>query len=253
MKNEAAIFMLAVQFLTRLPVPAATLYTPERLTSAVRYYPLVGLLIGSICAATFWALDLVFPTFLALILSMAIGILVTGAFHEDGLADTFDGIGGGQSRDQALSIMRDSRVGTYGALALILALLTKFAGLIALPSESVILALILAHSLSRLSSIIVIATSNYARTDGKAKPVAQGVTATSIIVGLMTGLVSLAIASTMLPAFALAAGLGGAAVGHVGMRLLFERKIGGYTGDTLGAVQQSSEIGFYLGLVACLS
>lgn len=250
MKNEAAIFLLAVQFLTRIPIATDQLHTPDRLEASTRYYPMVGLLLGVVCALTFWIGHLIFPTSLALALAIAMGFLLTGAFHEDGLADTFDGIGGGLNRAQALEIMKDSRLGTFGTLALIIALSVKFAGLFALPALWIIVGLIVAHTTSRLSSIIVIATSAYAREDGKAKPVAGGISRTGLGVAALTGIATLCAASWVLPAPAILAGLAGLTVGHICIRLFFERKLGGYTGDTLGAVQQISEIGFYLGLVA---
>jgi len=253
MSNQFASFLLAVQFLTRVPVPTGNIYTPERLNAAAGYYPLVGFMVGGLCAGVFWAFELIFPSALALVLAIALGLLLTGAFHEDGLADTFDGIGGGQDRDQALTIMKDSRLGTYGTLALVIALAIKFMSLIALPSFWILAALIVGHGLSRLSSVLVIATSRYARTAGKAKPVAEGLSATSLIIAVLTGLIGLVVAAQVLPFPAIAAGFIGLTAGHVGMRLLFERKLKGYTGDTLGAVQQASELGLYLGLLAWLS
>lgn len=253
MRNEVAIFLLAIQFLTRLPVPASDLYSPERLNATPRYYPLVGGLLGAMIAAVFWGLSQVLPTNLALVLTMTIGLLLTGAFHEDGLADTFDGIGGGHDRDTALTIMKDSRLGTYGTAALVMALALKFASLIALPDLWIIVALISGQCLSRLSSVLVIATSRYARTEGKAKPVAESLSGASLVVVVLTGIGAVAAAACFLPLSAIGVGLVGATAGHIGMRLLFERKLGGYTGDTLGAVQQASEMGFYLGLVAWLS
>lgn len=252
MKREFVIFCLAVQFLTRIPIPAQVEYTPSRFTASVRYYPLVGALVGAICALIYWLSHQVFPSPLAIIIAVASGMLITGAFHEDGLADTFDGIGGGMSRDRALEIMRDSRLGTYGSMALIMAILIKLASLILLPDLWVIVSLTAAHSVSRLSSVLVIATSTYARSDGKAKPVAQGVSATGLTVALLTGIAALVGVALVLPLTAMLAGLTGLVVGHMGMRLMYDRKLGGYTGDTLGAVQQASEIGFYLGLVAWL-
>lgn len=252
MKNEGAIFLLAVQFLTRIPVPAGAIYTPERLAASVRYYPAVGILVGLFCAAVFWGTRAIYPDDIALALSITAGLLITGAFHEDGLADTFDGIGGGQDRAQALSIMRDSRLGTYGTSALVIALALKFLSLGELPENWVVVALIAGHGVSRASSVVVIATSNYAQTTGKAKPVADRISTSGLCVVLTTGLAGLGFAAIVFPLEILASGCAGLILGHVAMRLFFERKLNGYTGDTLGAVQQASEIGFYLGLAAWL-
>ena len=142
MKSEGASFLLAVQFLTRLPVDTAKLYSPNRMANAIRYYPLVGGLVGGASAGVFLLADTVFPAALSVLFAMAAGLLITGAFHEDGLADTFDGIGGGLTRETALQIMKDSRLGTYGTLALIIALAIKFAAMIAIPQTLIPLAFV---------------------------------------------------------------------------------------------------------------
>lgn len=254
LKNEWAILLLALQFLTRLPVPAARVFTEARLAATPRYYPLTGLLVGAVAVGVYGAAALAFPPLLAAILSTAATLLFTGAFHEDGLADTFDGVGGGVTRDRALEIMKDSRLGTYGAAALALALGLKVAALAALPLVFVLPALIAAHGLSRASAVLVIATSRYVRFEGKAKPVATGLGLGGLAVTLLSAaaiLSALAGPAAWPPGLILSA-LAGLALGHVALRLFFEPKLGGYTGDALGAVQQASEIGFYLGLVAWL-
>ncbi|WP_119165318.1 adenosylcobinamide-GDP ribazoletransferase [Algihabitans albus] len=252
LRIEARIFLLALQFLTRLPLPRDVGYTPERLAAATRYYPAVGLLVGGIAALVFLATVQVFPPLLALLLATVATLLVTGAFHEDGLADTFDGIGGGATREAALTIMKDSRIGTFGAVALGLVLATKVAALAALPLAAVALALIVGHGLSRLSSVFVIATSRYQRAEGTGKPTAEGISAAGLLCALLTGLAAVAVALVCLPGAALLCGLGGLLAGHLAIRLIFERKLGGYSGDTLGATQQVGEVAFYLGLAAWL-
>ncbi|MBX9751702.1 MAG: adenosylcobinamide-GDP ribazoletransferase [Roseococcus sp.] len=252
MREQWAILLLAVQFLTRLPVPASAGFTPERLTAATRYYPLVGALIGGLVAAAYALAAWIWPPSVAILLSIAASLLLTGAFHEDGLADMFDGVGGGLTRERALEIMKDSRIGTYGAAALMLALALKAATLTAMPPAAVILALVAGHGLSRFSAVLVIATSAYVRDHGTAKPVADGVSRESLCIAAATAVIlALALASGLGIAAALL-GLAGLALGHWGMRQVFERKLGGYTGDCLGAVQQGSELGLYLGLLAWL-
>lgn len=248
--DEAAAFVLALQFLTRLPTGADRLYTPRRMAASVRYFPLVGALVGAIIAAGFLAADALLPTPLAVLLAVALGLLVTGALHEDGLADSFDGLGGGWTREATLEIMRDSRLGTYGAAALLLALALKTGALIAAPAALIPMALVLGQGLSRLSSVLAIATSAYVRDHGTGKPVAAGVSAGGLAVAIGVGAALLGLGALFLSAAQLAAGLAGLALGHGLMRLAYERRLGGYTGDTLGAVQQTSEIGFYLGLLA---
>ena len=167
-------------------------------------------------------------------------------------ADVFDGVGGGLTRKRALEIMKDSRIGTYGAAALILALALKAATLAALPAEVVILALVAGHGLSRFSAVLVIATSAYVRDHGTAKPVAEGVSRESLLIaGAIALLLWLVLAAGLGPIAALL-GLAGLTLGHWAMRCVFERKLGGYTGDCLGAVQQGSELGLYLGILAWL-
>lgn len=254
LRNELAILLLAVQFLTRLPVPSARLFTDARLAATPRYYALIGILIGSLAAGIYWAAALVFPPFLAALLSTAATLLLTGAFHEDGLADTFDGVGGGLTRERALEIMKDSRIGTYGAAALIIALGLKIATLAALPLVFVLPALIAAHGLSRASAVVVIATSRYVRFEGKAKPVASALSPAGLAATLLTAstiIAALALLANWPPAAILCA-LAGLALGHIALRLFYAPKLGGYTGDALGAVQQASEMGFYLGLLAWL-
>lgn len=253
LRFEAAAFFFALQFLTRLPIPTGITFTPERFAAATRYYPLVGGLVGLLCAACYLGLVHVLPHMLAVVMTTAFGILLTGAFHEDGLADTFDGIGGGQTREAALEIMKDSRLGTYGTLAIGMTIAAKLAALSALPGMTVFTALIAAHAASRLSSLLALRTRTYQRAQGTAKPVANGISIAGLFAGTcFTAAWSLPLILTSgIDMFG--AGLTGLAAGHLSARAFYERKIGGYTGDTLGAVQQLSELGFYLGVVAWLS
>lgn len=175
---------------------------------------------------------------------------MTGALHEDGLADTFDGMGGGRTREKALDIMKDSRLGTYGALALILALALKAYSLMTIVPTLIPLTLLVGHSLSRLSTVLVIATSRYARKDGTGKSVSGRVSMANWVIALLTSAIVMAAWLALHQPLSLICGCAGLVVGHILMRLFFERKLEGYTGDNLGAVQQTSEIGFYLGLVA---
>ena len=252
MKGQVASFLLAIQFLTRLPVPGWFSYSEARMAASAAYYPLVGVLVGALCSAVFWGALLLFPPLVSVIIAIAAGLLLTGAFHEDGLADTFDGIGGGHTRETALEIMRDSRLGTYGTLALVAALGLKAATLTALPAHMLLFAFPAAHGLSRLSSVLTIATSRYVRTEGTGKPVARGLSLPSLLIAGVTGAAILLAWIYLLPVAPMLSGLVGLAIGHVAMRAFFEFKLKGYTGDTLGAVQQASEIGFYLGLLAWL-
>jgi adenosylcobinamide-GDP ribazoletransferase len=251
-REERAVFLLTVQFLTRLPVRDPALWSPERMAAIPRHFPLVGALVGVLMAAVWGLASLVWPPVLAALATVAFGLLLTGAFHEDGFADACDGLGGGATRARALEIMRDSRLGTYGAAGLGLMLSARVAALAALPWALVPAALVAGQALSRASAVAAIATGTYARDHGTAKPVQEGVDAGG---RRMVALVSLAVllgAGVWLPWGALAGGLAGLVLGHLAMRRAYMSKLGGYTGDCLGAVQQCSEIGFLLGLLACL-
>ncbi len=254
LRHELAVLTLAIQFLTRLPVPANWAYTPERFQASVRYYPLVGAMVGAIGAVTLVVALQTFNPLVAILMSMGVTLLATGAFHEDGLADVFDGVGGGQTRERKLEIMKDSRIGTYGAVALLIVLSLKWATLTTLAFDVKVVAAILiaGHCVSRLSALMVIATSEYAREEGKSKPVAVGVSSVGIVFGFATTGAIVAGAMWGAGAQMVLWGLVGVVVGHVLMRILYSRAIGGYTGDCLGGVQQFSEIGFYLGAAAWL-
>ena len=176
-------------------------------------------------------------------------VALTGAFHEDGLADTFDGVGGGTSKSRALEIMRDSRVGTYGTLAVVVALLLKIALLTELPARHIPTALILGHGISAIERAGAHSRALRARRGCEAScPRSQRQSTwvaviTAVVVTLLTWL---------LLGVPIIAAIGAMLVAHVLLRLWIEQKIGGYTGDTLGSIQQVSELGCYAGLAACL-
>lgn len=251
-RRELDALLLAVQFLTRWPVRVSGVFSEERLSAMVRYYPLVGALIGAFAGGVFWLAHLVFPMSLAVVLSTAASLLATGALHEDGFADVCDGLGG-TDREKTLAIMRDSRLGTYGVAGLGLMLATKTLALVALPSSIVPWLLIAAHAASRSSVVLVIATSQYVRDAGTATPITETPHPGSLLFALATGAaavggLSIAGAYSVIPV-----GLIGLAAGHLAMRRAYERRLGGYTGDCLGSVQQISELGMYLGVVGLMS
>lgn len=251
-RNELKTFLLATQFLTRLPVPVGNAYTKERFGESVRHYPLVGIFVGAIVAALYYAASFVWPQTVAILLSTAASLLLTGAFHEDGLADTFDGMGGGTTPQRALEIMKDSRIGTYGVVAVASVLALKVAALSFFTVTTAVITLIAAHGLSRLSSVLVISTSRYVRDDGSGKPIAIHIHARGLVYALATGALCVILMSMYLSLLTVIIGLFGAFAGHFTARRIFERKIDGYTGDCLGATQQLSEVGLYLGVLACL-
>ena len=248
-REETAVLLRAVQLLTRWPVRVSGVFSAERFAAATRYYALTGALIGAFAGAVYWLAHLVFPASLAVILSTAATLLATGAIHEDGLADTCDGLGGGATRERTLEIMRDSRLGTCGVAGLGLMLGTKVLALSALPSEAVPWLLVAAHAASRSSAVLVMATSTYVRGEGIAERLAGSIPLASVALALATGAAAVCVLLVVAPPIVLLAGIVGLAAGHLAMRAAYERKLGGYTGDCLGGVQQASEIGMYLGVL----
>ena len=187
---------------------------------------------------------LVFPQNVAVLISIAISLLLTGCFHEDGLADTCDGLGGGWTREQKLSIMKDSRIGTYGAAALWVSLTLKFVVLSQLINP--VLALLVAHPLSRIIPTVFIAAMSYVSDvdTSKAKPLAESGSGADTAIAIITGLIALMFINN--PFIILFVLLVLAGVAYV----FLKRQIGGFTGDALGAVQQVSELAIYLSLLA---
>ncbi len=250
--REWLLLRLACQMLTRLPAARGTDYTPALDASAVRYYPAVGIIVGLASGAAFAAAHDPFGPLPAAVLAIAASALLTGAMHEDGLADTADGIGGGASAERALEIMRDSRIGVYGMLALILVTAAKLFALATLSPWLGLAVLVAAHGLSRWSVVLVIATARYVRASGTASPVAGTVSPLSHLIAGGTAVACLALAGYAASPQAAAGILVGLACGHVAIRVAFQPKLKGYTGDCLGATQQVSQLGAYLGLLACL-
>ena len=246
------LFRLACQMLTRFPAARGVDYAPELDAAAVRYYPAVGILVGLAGGAVFAASYGLFGPFSAAVLSLAATALLTGAMHEDGLADTADGIGGGRTAERALAIMRDSRIGVYGVLALGLVLAARVFALAGLSPWTGFVILVAAHCLSRWSVMIVIATARYVRSSGTASPVAGPVSQISHSVAGGTALAGLMLVGLAASPVAALGALVGSICGHVAARAFFQPKLKGYTGDTLGATQQVSEVGAYFGLLACL-
>ena len=252
LREEATICATAVQLLTRLPTPATLNHGGPQLEESVRYFSLVGVLVGLISAIVYVAGSKFFDPLIGVLLALGAGILTTGAFHEDGLADTFDGVWGGTTRERALEIMRDSRLGSYGAIGLMIILALKVAGLSGMPALLIPVVLIAGHATSRFSMVVLMATSGYVRSDGLGSSVAGGAKRGSLTLAGLVAVVAL-LPLTVVGSVLLAIGaIVGLAVGHIGMRAVFERRIGGYTGDCLGATQQASEVGLYLGVLACL-
>jgi adenosylcobinamide-GDP ribazoletransferase len=253
LRAELPAIVLALQFLTRLPMPFEVDYTPEAARASPRWYPGAGVVIGLISGILYWGAAVFWPPLVAVLVAVAAGLIVTGGLHEDGFADACDGLGGIRPKESVLEIMRDSRIGTYGVLGLGLMLATKVAVLAELPVVAVPFVLIAGHAASRASMLWAMASSDYVRDSGAATTVAGGLDQRAIVTGFGTAAVVLVPLLFVLPLWSVVLGLAGLVAGHYAMRRRYEARLGGYTGDCLGAVQQCSEIGFYMGLLALLS
>lgn len=259
LRNEWRNFLLAVGFFTRIPVPSFTDFHEDNLNAAARYFPLVGIVVGMVGAGMYLAAVRYFPGNIAILLSMATTIYVTGAFHEDGLADSVDGLGGGWNREQILTIMQDSRLGTYGAAALFFILFTKYQLLNALSDYFLAFILVLGHALSRLSAVYVMASLSYAKPAGKAKPLATKVSVSDLAIATTLACLPVPFLYWNFSPFIFDAKdwllLGlycvvPMAVTWIWWRNKIKHWLGGYTGDCLGAMQQLTELAFYFGLLA---
>lgn len=236
--REIGHFFVGMMFLTRLPAPPDLNHAEGRLARAARYFTLIGVLIGLIGGGVFFFASHALSAPIAGGLAILTTIILTGALHEDGLADTADGLGGGSSREQALEIMRDSRLGTYGVCAVVFSIGLRVAALATLAPLEGMIAMIVAHAVSRGMLPPVLVSGANARTRGLASSVAGGVShaeagfaflaalAVAMIAGPVVGMISFTAA-------VIASGL---------LLVQLVRRLGGYTGDGLGAIQQASEI-----------
>jgi adenosylcobinamide-GDP ribazoletransferase len=257
MRHEWRLLCVALQYFTRLPVPNFAVFDPAWLSQSVRYFPVVGAIVGMIGAATLWLCAQVLPMPIAALLALAATVAITGAFHEDGLADSFDALGGHVSRERALAIMRDSRIGTYGAAALGLALLLRWQAIAALPLWPSMIALVCAHAAARAGAASLMATLTYVRLDddAKAKPVAQDLSVANLLATVCAGALPTALCSILFPTMMvpLCAGLIAIVAVRIACASWFRRRLGGYTGDTLGCCEQLGEIAFLLAVIAVSS
>jgi adenosylcobinamide-GDP ribazoletransferase len=256
MKHELRLFFIALQFFTRVPIPRWVGFEPAWLHACARHFPLVGCAIGAVAAAVLWAGHALFTPAVAVLLSMAASVMLTGAFHEDGWADTCDALGGAVSRERALVIMKDSRIGSYGAVGLVLMLGLKAAATLALPLASAMAAMLFAHTASRFAPVLLIRFLRYGGDieHAKAKPLAQQISLMGLSVAAGWVLL-LAIGLWAWNAawwLAVCASLVSAAVGVFLCARWFQKRLGGYTGDTLGAAQQLTEVLILLSWVASL-
>ena len=249
---EIKYFLVAVQFLTRIPVKSFDGFEPKWLDRSAKYFPLVGAFVGVIGGIVIAATTPILPQPLPMLFGMAAAIAATGAFHEDGLADTADGFGGGQTRAQRLEIMKDSRIGTYGTIVLVAMLAIKATALMQIGPIQMILAFVAAHAAARLATVVAVRAMPYAGDldAAKVKPLATAVSGgelgVAVILGLLPGLLLLSLTT-------LTISLVVACVASALLAFQAHRLIGGYTGDVLGAIEQVFETAFLVAAAAVIA
>lgn len=274
-------FLLAVQFFTRIPITGRLAdwvgYDADLLRASTGHFPGVGIVAGLVAAAAF-ALsqkllpDTAFTPLLSAVFCTIATVMLTGGFHEDGLADVADGLGGSFNRERALAIMKDSRVGAFGAMALVLALLAKVAVLAILGSVEGVpgdwqtfeeapfaswypcAALVVGHVVSRGLPLLLIRWLPHVGDAAlsKSKPLADRISSASLLIAVGWCLAVLALSLLVLDVVSLAVACSFAVLAMLWMGRLFKRRLQGFTGDCLGATQQVCEIAFYLGLAVSL-
>ncbi len=271
-------YLLAVQFFTRIPITGRLAdwvgFSPALLRASAGHFPGVGLVVGAVAATSYAAASALLPDthftpLVAAVLSTIVSVLLTGGFHEDGLADVADGLGGSYDRARALDIMKDSRVGAFGAMALVLVLLAKIALLAVLGSVDgtptgwdeaplstwyVCSALVAGHVVSRALPLLLIAWLPHVgdTAASKSKPLADQIGARSLLIAFVWLFISLALVLNVLDAINLMVACGFAVLALLWMGRWFKRRLQGFTGDCLGAAQQVCEVAFYLGMAAAL-
>lgn len=276
MRRAVGSFVVALTFFTRLPVPAGIEYSEARLRGASSFAPLIGCIVGIIATLAYLLTAMVLPSSIAVLASMIATIWVTGALHEDGFADFCDGFGGGQDARQTLAIMDDSRIGAFGAIGIGLLLLLKFTalaevaalvevemtsgstqssyhpGFVQLHSVSFVGAtMFVGHAISRFLSVSFMYTHDYVRPneDAKAKRMSSKMTVAGLGFAAFFGILPIALFWALDSPYVILAVIPVIAV-RPAFGCLFTSRLGGYTGDCLGAVQQVTEVVFYVSVCA---
>jgi adenosylcobinamide-GDP ribazoletransferase len=254
-RYQLNLFLLALSFFSRLPMGKNVQYSPSKMRRANRYFPLVGWLLALILAAVYCVTVPLIGTAPSLCLLIIISLLMTGALHEDGLADTFDGFFGGHTKERKLAIMKDSNMGTYGVCTLVMVLLSKFVLLSALAEQGLlVVSLLIAYPLSRAIAISLVqdmvyvsnqlpstASKSASNTASKSAPLAKPFHAKELSFVLITG----AAACLLLPLLTTMYLLIGCLILRYCLRFWMTKHINGYTGDCLGAAQQLQELLIY--------
>ena len=256
-KQEIQSFFTALMFYTRIPCPKWVDHSQEYLQLSRKYFPFIGWIVGGISGMVLWGATYLFSIEISVLISMIVGVLLTGAFHEDGFADTLDGFGGGWTKEKILLIMKDSRIGTFGVVGLVLIMLLKFVLIIEITGQYtsktnwyIIILLISAHSLSRWSALTFFMTHKYSKENdkigSKSKPLAVGkFPISNFVITSIFGIIPILFLRNyyffllIIPVYIAKWLLG----------RWFNKWIDGYTGDCLGATQQICEVVFYLGIL----
>lgn len=250
-KNEAVYFLTALMFFTRIPVPFKVPYSKEIMNRSQRYFSWVGLLVGILNAGVLFVSYHLFNADIAIVMMIIFSVLLTGAFHEDGFADVCDSFGGGYNKTAILTIMKDSRIGAYGTIGMVLIILLKFFSIEYLLDHSItktLYIIIIAHAYSRFMAGTMIYTHQYV-TDidsSKSKPLANDPDST---LSLIIGAASFIIPIFLIQDWKIIPVLLFSLCGKLYLGWYFKKHIGGFTGDCLGTVQQVCEILFYLGTI----
>ena len=240
-------------FYSRVPCPAWVDHSEDYLNKATRFFPLIGWIVAGFSIlfyTVFWYLK---EPHLAIIFSMIASIWITGAFHEDGFADVCDGFGGGWTKEKILTIMKDSRIGAYGMIGMLLIMAVKFLLLYRFQMLSgnelvlMVATLLSGHSLSRFTAATFIFTHDYAREDAssKVKPVGKKISLGELMIATLFGVLPLLLFQNYWVFLAIPVVL----ITKWRLGRYFQKWIEGYTGDCLGATQQICEVMFYLSLL----
>ena len=247
-------FLNALRFMTIVLVPSPDdAFGPDWLSRCAKYFPAVGICVGMVSAAVLVLADAIWGPDISALFAVAASIAMTGALHEDGLADTADGFGGGWSVEKRLAIMKDSRIGAYGALALLFGVGLRVTALADMPLWGAAAALIAAHAAARITPALVMNALPYAGDTAAMKvSYADARISTNDLcfasIAVVCGLVPLAFVSML----SVVSGLLLGAMLSIAIALWARRLIAGYTGDVLGAIEQMFEIGFLLGVAAII-
>lgn len=236
------LLLHAIMFYSRIPIGKIS-YSEENQTQSIRFFPLIGIIVGVIGGGIFMACSYILPQAVAAIISIIAMLLTSGAMHEDGLSDFFDGFGGGYTKERILEIMKDSRVGVYGAVSLTILFLFKFAIYTSIGITTLPLVIIVANASSRFMVLVMMKSSLYVRIEkSKSSHSRNPISLITLLVAFIFAGVPFVfmpwqIILSVIPVYTIILIL---------FRQYTQKKIGGFTGDVLGALQQLCEVGFYI-------